>query len=34
MKALAFLEFISEINQLDHRQRTPLAKTLDQLEGV
>ena len=32
MKAPAFLEFIPEINQLDHHQRTVLAKTLNQLE--
>ncbi len=32
MKAPEFLEFISEINQLDHHQRTILTKTLDQLE--
>ena len=32
MKALEFLEFISEINQLDHHQRTILTKTLDLLE--
>ena len=32
MKALEFLAFISEINQLDHHQRTTLTKTLGQLE--
>ena len=32
MKAPEFLEFISEINQLDHHQRTVLTKALDQLE--
>ena len=32
MKAPEFLEFISEIDQLDHHQRTILAKTLNQLE--
>jgi transposase-like protein len=32
MKAAEFLEFISEIKQLDHHQRTILTKTLDQLE--
>jgi len=31
MKAPEFLEFISEINQLDHHQRTILMTTLDQL---
>jgi len=32
MKAPEFLEFISEINQLDHHQRTTLSKALGQLD--
>jgi len=34
MKAPEFLEFISEINQLDHHQRNILMKTLDQNAGL
>jgi len=34
MKSPEFLEFISEINQLDHHQRATLMKTLGQLADV